>query len=46
MSHGHCGVVRQSGRQALIDNDASLKLLARTADLSDRVGRDFLGHVA
>src|SRR6266446_4169549 len=31
MSHGHCGVVRKSGRDYHIDNDASLNLLAKSA---------------
>ena len=31
MSHGHCGLVKKSGKTAIIDNDPSLKLLARTA---------------
>ena len=31
MSHGHCGLVKKSGKEAIIDNDPSLKLLAHTA---------------
>jgi len=37
--HGHCGVVREDG---LIDNDASLELLARTAVSHARAGADIL----
>src|SRR5271170_4757992 len=31
MSHGHCGIVRKTGRNFRIDNDASLNLLAKSA---------------
>ena len=40
MSHGHCGVVKKRGGQALIDNDPSLKLLARTAVSHAEAGAD------
>jgi porphobilinogen synthase len=38
-SHGHCGVVRESGE---IDNDASLELLARTAVSHAHAGADVI----
>ena len=40
MSHGHCGVVKESGGRAVIDNDTSLKLLARTAVSHAEAGAD------
>ena len=36
-SHGHCGVVRSDG---VVDNDATLELLARTAVSQARAGAD------
>ena len=40
--HGHCGVVRQVGGQAVIDNDESLKVLARTAVSQAEAGADVI----
>ena len=40
MSHGHCGLVKKRGGQAIIDNDPSLKLLARTAVSHAEAGAD------
>src|SRR5690606_34509400 len=40
--HGHCGIVRQVGGQALIDNDESLKVLARTAVSQAEAGADVI----
>ena len=42
MSHGHCGLVRKTGGQAVIDNDSSLKLLARTAVSHAEAGADMV----
>jgi porphobilinogen synthase len=39
-SHGHCGVVRSDG---VVDNDATLELLARTAVSQARAGADVIG---
>ncbi len=39
-SHGHCGVVRMSGDDYEIENDPSVKLLARTAVSLARAGAD------
>jgi porphobilinogen synthase len=38
-SHGHCGVVRSDG---IVDNDATLELLARTAISQARAGADII----
>jgi porphobilinogen synthase len=38
-SHGHCGVVREDG---VVDNDATLELLARTAVSQARAGADVI----
>ena len=38
-SHGHCGVVRDDG---VVDNDATLELLARTATSQARAGADVI----
>ena len=40
MSHGHCGLVKKNGKTAVIDNDPSLKLLARTAVSHAEAGAD------
>ena len=40
MSHGHCGLVKKRGNTAIIDNDPSLKLLARTAVSHADAGAD------
>lgn len=42
MSHGHCGVVRGEGPAAVVDNDATLKLLARTAVSHAEAGADIV----
>jgi len=42
MSHGHCGVVRGEGGQAVIDNDATLGLVARTAVSHASAGADIV----
>ncbi len=42
-SHGHCGVVRDTGPHApFVDNDATLELLARTAVSQARAGADVI----
>ena len=42
-SHGHCGVLRtDGGRDGIIDNDATLELLARTAVSHARAGADLV----
>jgi porphobilinogen synthase len=38
-SHGHCGVIRSDG---VVDNDATLDLLARTAISQTRAGADII----
>jgi porphobilinogen synthase len=38
-SHGHCGVLREDG---VVDNDATLELLARTAASHARAGADLV----
>ena len=40
MSHGHCGLMKKKGDQVVIDNDPSLKLLARTAVSHAEAGAD------
>ena len=42
MSHGHCGIVRRSGKQSTIENDATLKLLARAARVYAEAGADII----
>ena len=39
-SHGHCGVVARDGDHYEIDNDASVKLLAKTATSLAKAGAD------
>jgi porphobilinogen synthase len=43
-SHGHCGVVRRldDSREGVVDNDATLELLARTAVSQARAGADIV----
>src|SRR6266851_3039457 len=42
-THGHCGVLRtDTGRDAIIDNDATLELLGRTAVSQARAGADLV----
>lgn len=40
--HGHCGIVRQTEQGAVIDNDASLEMLAKTAVSQARAGADII----
>lgn len=40
--HGHCGVVRRTGKDWKIDNDATLPLLARTAVSQAGAGADIV----
>jgi porphobilinogen synthase len=42
MSHGHCGIVQGQGTKARILNDATLKLLARTAASHVGAGADMV----
>lgn len=42
MSHGHCGVVRKKGARVIIENDATLELLARTAISHAEAGADIV----
>ncbi len=42
MSHGHCGIVRKTGRNWQIDNDASLDLLAKSALAYAEAGADIV----
>jgi porphobilinogen synthase len=41
-SHGHCGVVREGPGGAVVDNDATLELLSRTAVSQARAGADII----
>jgi porphobilinogen synthase len=41
-SHGHCGILRMSGDEPTVDNDATLELLARTATSQARAGADIV----
>jgi porphobilinogen synthase len=42
MSHGHCGIVRKSGKDWRIDNDATLGLLAKSALAYAEAGADIV----
>jgi len=42
MSHGHCGIVQRGKRGAMILNDPSVKLLARTAASHAEAGADIV----
>src|ERR1017187_5860681 len=42
MSHGHCGVVRKSGKNYRIENDATLKLLAKSSVGYAAAGADII----
>ena len=42
MSHGHCGIVQKQAGGAVIQNDATLKLLARTAGSHAEAGADMV----
>jgi porphobilinogen synthase len=41
-SHGHCGVLRDTGHGMTVDNDATLELLNRTAVSQARAGADII----
>ncbi len=41
-NHGHCGIVRHSGSRYRIDNDATLKLLAKAAVVYADAGADIV----
>jgi porphobilinogen synthase len=41
-SHGHCGIVRQSGQEYEIENDSSLDLIAKTAASLAQAGADIV----
>jgi porphobilinogen synthase len=41
-SHGHCGIVMRNGDDYSIENDASVKLIARTAASLARAGADIV----
>ena len=41
-SHGHCGVVREGSGGPVVDNDATLELLSRTAVSQARAGADII----
>jgi porphobilinogen synthase len=41
-SHGHCGVVRQTGDDYVIENDSSVELLAKTAVSLAQAGADII----
>jgi porphobilinogen synthase len=41
-SHGHCGVLRAGGNGVMVDNDATLELLSRTAVSQARAGADLI----
>src|SRR5579859_6013820 len=41
-SHGHCGVLRQAAGGLVVDNDATLELLSRTAVSQARAGADII----
>jgi len=41
-SHGHCGIVKQSGEDYEIENDSTLDLLAKTAVSLARAGADIV----
>ena len=41
-SHGHCGIVHQDGNHFVVENDASLALLAKTAVSLAQAGADIV----
>ncbi|MEP6491448.1 MAG: porphobilinogen synthase [bacterium] len=41
-NHGHCGVIRDGDAQGIVDNDATLELLAREAVSHARAGADIV----
>jgi porphobilinogen synthase len=40
--HGHCGVIREGDAEGVVDNDATLELLAREAVSHARAGADII----
>src|ERR1017187_4275981 len=42
MSHGHCGIIRKSGKNYRIENDATLKLLAKSSVAYAAAGADII----
>ena len=42
MSHGHCGIIRKSGKNYRIDNDATLGLLAKSSLAYAEAGADII----
>lgn len=42
MSHGHCGVTHFHGENAVVENDVSVEILARTAVSHARAGADLV----
>ncbi|MAJ16715.1 MAG: delta-aminolevulinic acid dehydratase [Opitutia bacterium TMED67] len=42
MSHGHCGLIKKCGKEQLVDNDSTLKLLAKTALSHAEAGADVI----
>jgi porphobilinogen synthase len=42
MSHGHCGVIRKDGKNYRIENDATLKLLAKSSVTYAAAGADIV----
>jgi porphobilinogen synthase len=42
MEHGHCGIVQRTNRSTTVINDATLKLLARTAASQVQAGADMV----
>ncbi len=40
--HGHCGVIRSGDKEGVVDNDATLELLAREAVSHARAGADIV----
>ncbi len=41
-AHGHCGKIKKIGNETHVDNDATIKLLARTAAAYARAGADIV----
>ncbi|MFA6093794.1 MAG: porphobilinogen synthase [Elusimicrobiota bacterium] len=44
--HGHCGVIRRAGKGFVLDNDATLELIAKTAISQARAGADVVAPSA
>jgi porphobilinogen synthase len=45
-SHGHCGIVKPANRENIVDNDATLEILARVALSHARSGADIVAPSA